>query len=217
MQQGEKMRFGPVVFQEDTELTEPFTSVGPTTAKGNLAAYSIKTNGALIVKQNLDIESKLEVNGPLIVNGTFSCFNECKAKINGPVTIKKGIIGGFLHVNGPIKAKYIDATDLGINGPVTVEGDIQATDEIKFGVGYSNQPKNFDIGGVIEAPIVHFKNHGRSGDQIPGFRTIKKVLGLTSSSEKITLEGLKIKTKLLRLEGVEIINSEIDTDETEDL
>jgi len=156
MQQGEKMRFGPVVFQEDTELTEPFTSVGPTTAKGNLAAYSIK-------------------------------------------------------------AKYIDTTDLGINGPVTVEGDIQATDEIKFGVGYSNQPKNFDIGGVIEAPIVHFKNHGRFGDQIPGFRTIKKVLGLTSSSEKITLEGLKIKTKLLRLEGVEIINSEIDTDETEDL
>jgi predicted acyltransferase (DUF342 family) len=207
------LRFGPVVFSDDVELTEPVSSFGPITANGNLVSTSsIKANGPLIVSENLEIGLTLKVNGPLTVKGSMICQHDASAKINGPAIVRKGIIGGLIRINGPLHTQFVEALNLSINGPVNVEEDIIAEEEIVFGIGYSRK-NPFDVGGVIEAPIVHLKNHS-SKYSVSGI--IRKVIGIDSKFERIrVLEGLTIRTKLLRLEGVELENCEIDAEEIE--
>ncbi|MHA2226985.1 MAG: hypothetical protein ACXAC8_17350 [Candidatus Hodarchaeales archaeon] len=210
--------FGPAIFRDDTELSEAFTSMGPTKAEGNLKGTSIKTNGPLIVAKNLDIDETLKVNGPVVIHGSLASHTESTIKINGPATVEKGILRGRLKINGPLKAEYLDVTELIVNGPVTVSGDIVASDNIRFGIGFTLSEKYFRIGGVIEAPRIHFKNHGKLGDRLPGFKTFKRIFGVQSKfSGIITVENLQIKTKHLILEGVKIINSEIQAEKIEEI
>ncbi len=207
------MRFGPVVFSDDVELTESVSSFGPIIARGNLISNaSIKANGPLSVSKNLEIGLSLKINGPLTVKGSMICQTDTTAKINGPAIVQKGIIGGQVRINGPLNSKFVEVVNLTINGPVSVEEDIIAEEEIVFGIGFS-QKNPFEIGGVIEAPVVHLLNHS-SKYSVSGI--IRKVIGLNSKFEKIRIiEGLKIRTKLLKLEGVELENCEIDAEEVE--
>ncbi len=207
------MKFGPIVFSDDVELTESVSSLGPMIARGNLiSSASIKVLGPFSVSENLEIGLSLKVNGPLTVKGSMICHNDATAKINGPAIVRKGIIGGEVRINGPLNAKFVEVVNLSINGPVNVEEDIIAEEEIVFGIGFS-QKNPFDIGGVIEAPVVHLLNHS-SKYSVSGI--IRKVIGLNSKFERIrVIEGLKIRTKLLKLEGVELENCEIDAEETE--
>ena len=129
----------------------------------------------------------------------------------------KGILGGMLKINGPLKAEYVDVTELIVNGPITVSGDILESDKIRFGIGFTLSEEYFRIGGVIEAPQIHFKNHGKLGDRIPGLKTFKRIFGVQSKySGIITVENLRIKTNHLILEGVKIINSDIQAEKIEE-
>lgn len=207
------MKFGPVVFSEDVELTESVISFGPIITRGNLISNaSIKANGPLSVSENLEIGLSLKINGPMTVKGSMICQNDATAKINGPATVRKGIIGGKIRINGPLNAKFVEVVNLSINGPVSVEEDIIAEEEIVIGIGYS-QKNPLEIGGVIEAPVVHLINHS-SKYSVSGI--IRKVIGVKSKFERIRIiEGLKIRTKLLQLEGVELENCDIAAEEIE--
>ena len=48
------MRFGPTVFSNDTELTQPISSLGPLTARGSLYATEVKVNGPCVIGENLE-------------------------------------------------------------------------------------------------------------------------------------------------------------------
>jgi rRNA processing protein Gar1 len=207
------MLFGPVVFRDDVELTEPVSSLGPLTARGNLIAHaSIKVNGPLSASKNLEISVSLKTNGPMTVKGSLICQKDASAKVNGPVIIKKGMIGGLVRINGPLTASYVEVRKLSVNGPVSVQEDIVAEEEIFFGVGYTRK-KHFDVGGIIEAPIIHIKNQS-SKYSVSGI--VRKVFGLNTKYNRIIIiEGLTIRTKLLRLEGVELENCDIQCDEIE--
>ncbi len=207
------MRFGPIAFKHDVELTEPVSSFGPLIARGNLIAYaSIKVNGPLSASKNLEISASLKINGPMTVGGSLICQKDANAKINGPVRIKKGMIGGVVRINGPLEASYVEVTKLSINGPVSIQEDIIAEEEIFFGVGYTRK-RHFDIGGVIEAPLIHIKDQS-SKYSVSGI--VRKIFGLNAKyNRSIIIEGLTIRTKLLRLEGVELENCDIQSDEIE--
>ena len=213
------MRLGSAVFQEDTELDEPFSIMGPVIAKKKLKAFSINSMGPMTIGSDFEVKSFLKVNGPLKVGGTFSCDIDCKARVNGPLKVGKGIIGGSMRVNGPIKAEYIDIYYLKVNGPVNIVKDIQVKEEIIINIGYSSKTNNpISVGGLIEAPIVYFKSSGKFSDRIPGYKTLRKVFGLNPKYQhKIVLQNLRISAEVLRLQGVEIIDSEIDVDKIEDL
>lgn len=210
--------FGPAVFREDTELTDSFSSMGPLTAKGNLKGIKIKTNGPLQAYENLEIVEQLKVNGPLVIKGTLSSSDQAKIKVNGPVNVDNGIIGGKIKINGPLTSSEVDSVSLRINGSISVREDVIAREEIYIAFGFTSKKNVVDVGGVIEAPLVHLKNHDKFSNMIPGFKTIKRVLGLQSKYEgTITLEDLRIRTNKLILEGVEIINSEIQADEIQEI
>ncbi|MHA2174856.1 MAG: hypothetical protein ACXAB2_07355 [Candidatus Hodarchaeales archaeon] len=205
------MRFGPTSFSGDTEVKTPISSFGPLTANGNLYATQIKVNGPCTVRENLEIESSLKVNGPLIIKGTLTCLDNATAKVNGPVKIGKGLLGGEIRINGPLNAQFVEVSSLSINGPVTVDEDVVASDELSFGIGASSKVWNgkfLDIGGVIEAPVVRMTNYSYKYS-VTGI--IKKVIGMKSKFEKIVvLKNLTIKAKLLELDGVELEECNLD-------
>ena len=103
------MRFGPITFSDDTELTEPISSMGPLVARGNLFASHISANGPCSIKGNLELDDLLRVNGPLKVKGSLVLHKGAVAKINGPANVGKGIIGGIVRINGPLKSEYIES------------------------------------------------------------------------------------------------------------
>jgi hypothetical protein len=205
------MRFGPITFSDDTELTDSITSFGPLVARGNLLATHITTNGPCTVSGTFELDDLLRVNGPLIVKGSLVLHKGAVAKVNGPANIQKGIIGGVVRVNGPLKAEYIEARSIKINGPLTVEQDVVAGEEIVIGVGRSSKMRkgsSINVGGIIEAPVVRLKNYSRALS--PG-RIIKKVLGVQEKFIRETMvEGLTIKADILELEGIELENCNLD-------
>lgn len=210
------MRFGPVVFRDDVELDRPLTTFGSATAKGNLTALNMKVHGPCVIRGTLKIEESLAVNGPLKINQSFVCGEDSKIKINGPVTVRQEIIGGNIRINGPLSAQSVESVFLKVNGPIRVKEDLIAEDEIKFGVGHRTSRKSIiEVGGIIEAPIIHFKSY--AGKFSPG-GVIKKIFGIRPKYKhgKVVLEGLSIRTKLLRLEGVELENCDIDAEEIEE-
>jgi hypothetical protein len=180
-------------------------------ARGNLMATHITTNGPCTVSGTFELDDLLRVNGPLIVKGALILHKGAVAKINGPVRIEKGIIGGVVRINGPLKAEYIESRSIMINGPLTVEQDVVAEEEITIGVGRSSKMRegsSIQVGGTIEAPVVRFKNYSRV--MSPG-RIIKKVLGVQEKFIRTNvIEGLKIKADILELEGIELENCDLD-------
>ena len=80
------MRFGPTSFSDDTELTEPISSLGPLTARGSLYANIVKVNGPCVIGENLEINESLKVNGPLTIDGTLTGIADANIKVNGPAT-----------------------------------------------------------------------------------------------------------------------------------
>ncbi|MHA2246814.1 MAG: hypothetical protein ACXADY_17855 [Candidatus Hodarchaeales archaeon] len=212
------MRFGPAVFRDDVELDRSLTTFGPATAKGNLTALaSMKVHGPCVIQGALTIEESLAVNGPLKIGKSFVCREDSQIKINGPVTVGQGIMGGNIRINGPLSAQFVESVFLNVNGPIRVEEDLFVEEEIKFGVGHRTSRTPFiDVGGIIEAPIIHFKSY--AGKFSPG-GVIKKIFGIQPKYNrgKIVLEGLTIRTKLLRLEGVELENCEIEAEEIEEI
>ena len=204
-------KFGPAVFKEDSILSEAVEVFGPASAKGSLTVHSIKVFGPLTIKESLDVESSLNVNGPLVIKGSFINLKETRTQINGPVVAKKGIIGGIHNINGPLKADYVDVKELHVNGPLTVNGDVIATEVITIGLGHSSKDKYLDIGGVLEAPIIYLKNYGR---KIPGLNAITKILNISINNQrKVVLEHLTIRTKVLKLKGVDLINCDVQADQ----
>ena len=205
------MRFGPIKFSGDTELTDSITSFGPLSAGGNLFGSHITVNGPCSISGNLELDDLLRVNGPLIVKGSLVLHKGAVAKVNGPASITKGIIGGEIRINGPAKSEYIESRSIKINGPLVVEQDVVAEDEIIIGVGRSSKNREggtISVGGTIEAPLVRLKNYSRSIS--PG-RIIKKVLGVQEKFIGIVvLKGLKIKADVLELEGIELENCDLD-------
>ena len=205
------MRFGPVTFSEDTELSEPISSMGPLVARGNLYANHISANGPCSIAGNLELDDLLRVNGPLKVKESLVLHKGAVAKINGPAKVEKGIIGGIVRINGPLRSEYIESRSITINGPVTIEKDIVAEEEINIGVHSSNwsrEKQPISVEGIIEAPIVRLRNRSRAFS--PG-KIIKKALGLQDKFVRIlVLEGLKFKTDLLELEGIELENCNLD-------
>lgn len=200
------MRFGPTSFSGDTEVKKPISSFGPLTAKGNLYATQINVNGPCTVSENLEIESSLKVNGPLIIKGTLTCLENAYTKVNGPVKIGKGLLGGEVRINGPLKAQFVEVNNsLSVNGPVTVSEDVIASEEISFGIGISSKFENdkyLDIGGVIEAPVVRMTNYS---SKFSAAGIIKKIIGVKSKFDRtVVLKDLTIKGKLLELDGVEL-------------
>ena len=204
------MKFGPTSFTDDTELTKPLTSFGPLVAKGNLYASEIKTNGPCSIGKNLEIDLSLKVNGPLIVKGSLTCHKEATAKVNGPVTINNGIIGGEIKINGPLNARYVEVISFKVNGPLTVEEDIIAEENIVIGVGRSSKRRevsSVSVGGFIEAPHIRIKNYS---SMFSAAKIIKKVIGLKDKFERtLILEGLTFKAKTLELEGIELENCDV--------
>ncbi len=204
-------KIGPAVFKQDTELTESIEVFGPATARGNLTVHSMKVLGPMNVAETLEIESSLSINGPLLTKGSFISLKEAKNQINGPLTVRKGIIGGVLSVNGPLKAEYVDVQELYVNGPLNVKGDVQAEDLIKIGVGHSSVNQYLEVGGVIEAPTIYLKNYGR---KVPGLGAITKIIGFNITNKRVvTLENLRIRTKVLKLKGVKLWNCDIQADQ----
>ena len=205
------MRFGPITFSEDTELTEPISAMGPLVARGNLCASHISANGPCSIAGNLELDDLLRVNGPLSVKGSLVLHKGAVAKINGPTRIDKGIIGGIVRINGPLRSEYIESRSLTVNGPITIEQDLAAEEEINIGIHRSSKAREKDsisIGGLIEAPVVRLKNQSRAFS--PG-KIIKKVLGLQDKfTRTMILEGLKIKADLLELEGIELENCDLE-------
>ncbi len=205
------MRFGPISFSEDTEVTEPISAMGPLVARGNLFASHISTNGPCSIAGNLELDDLLRVNGPLSVKGSLVLHKGAVAKINGPTKIYKGIIGGVVRINGSLRSKYIESRSITINGPITIEQDIAAEEEVNIGIHRSIKIREEDlitVGGLIEAPIVRIKNKSRVFS--PG-KIIKKTLGLQDKFVRtIILEGLKIKADILELEGIELENCDLD-------
>ncbi len=205
------MRFGPTSFSGDTEVKTPISSFGPLTASGNLYATQIRVNGPCTVRENLEIESSFKVNGPVVIKGSLTCLENATAKVDGPVKIGNGLLGGEIRINGPLSAKYVESVSLSINGPVTVNEDIIASDELSFGIGASSIRRDgnyLDIGGIIEAPVVRMTNYS-SKYSVAGI--IKKVVGLKSKFEKVVvLQNLTIKAKLLELDGVELEDCNLD-------
>jgi hypothetical protein len=202
-----QMKFGPTTFSDDTELTKPITSFGPLIARGNLYAPQIKTNGPCTIGENLEIGESLKVNGPLVVKGSLTCYKEASAKVNGPVTINSGIIGGDIKVNGPLKSNYVEARNLKVNGPITVNEDLIAEENIVIGVGRSSKGRenqSVSVGGIIEAPVIRIKNYS---SMFSPAKIIKKVIGLKDKFERVLiLEDLRFKADRLELEGIELEN-----------
>jgi len=202
-----QMRFGPTSFSDDTELTQPITSFGPLVARGNLYAPQITTNGPCSIGENLEIDISLKVNGPLVVKGSLTCHKEASAKVNGPVNISRGIIGGNIKINGPLKANYVEAKSFKVNGPLTVDEDLIAEESIVIGVGRSSKGGEYQsvsVGGLIEAPVIRIKNYST---MFSPAKFIKKVIGLKDKFERvIILEDLKFKADRLELEGIELEN-----------
>lgn len=201
------MKFGPTSFSDDTELTKPLTSFGPLVARGNLYASEIKTNGPCSIGENLEIDLSLKVNGPLVVKGSLTCHKEAAAKVNGPVNINNGIIGGKIKINGPLKARYVEVNNFKVNGPLTVEEDIIAEENIIIGVGRSSKGRegqSVSVGGVIAAPVIRITNYS---SMFSAAKIIKKVIGLKDNFERVLiLENLKFKANKLELEGIELEN-----------
>ncbi|MHA2389666.1 MAG: hypothetical protein ACXACW_13185 [Candidatus Hodarchaeales archaeon] len=171
------MRFGPTSFSDDTELTEPITSYGPLVARGNLYATQITTNGPCSIGENLEIDISLKVNGPLVVKGSLTCHKEASAKVNGPVKISSGIIGGSIKINGPLIANYVEARNFKVNGPITINKDLIAEENIVIGVGRSSkgrESQSVSVGGIIEAPIIRLTNYS---SMCSPAKIIKKVIG----------------------------------------
>ena len=205
------MRFGPTSFSDDTELTQPISSLGPLTARGNLYATVVKVNGPCVIGENLEIETSLKVNGPLTIEGTLTGVADANIKVNGPAKIKKGVIGGIVRINGPITSGYLDVTRLSVNGPLRVEEDVIASDEINLGVGSGSKVHSgsvIRVGGFIEAPVVRISNY-TSKISASGF--VKRIFGLEEKFIRtVVLENLRIKTKRLELDGVELENCNLD-------
>ena len=205
------MRFGPTSFSDDTELTQSISSFGPLTARGNLYATIVKVNGPCVIGENLEINTSLKVNGPLTIEGTLTGIADANIKVNGPVKIKKGVIGGIIRVNGPVKTEYLDVTRLSVNGPLRVEEDVIASDEINLGVGSGSRvhsDSSINVGGIIEAPVVRISNYT---SKISASGIVKRIFGLEEKfTRTVILEGLRIKTKLLELDGVELENCDLE-------
>ena len=204
------MRFGPISFSDDTELTKPITSFGPLVARGNLYAPQIKTNGPCSIGENLEIADSLKVNGPLVVKGSLTCHKEATAKINGPVKITSGIIGGKIKINGPLNARYIEVSAIKVNGPLSVEEDVIAEETIVIGVGRSSKGREtqwVSVGGKIEAPLIRITNYS---SMFSASKIIKKVIGLKDKFERLlTLENLTVKADRLELEGIDLDNCDL--------
>lgn len=211
------MRFGPTVFQDDAELDKPLTTFGPATAKGNLTALGRMTvHGPCVIRGTLKIEEALRVNGPLNIDKSLICKENSPIKINGPVTVGKGIMGGKIKINGPLRAQFVKSVVLDINGPIHIEEDLIAGEEINVGVGHqTGRTPYVEVGGIIEAPTIHFKSFAGKFS-VGGI--IKKIFGIQPKYNrgKVVLEELSIRTKLLQLEGVELENCEIEAEEIED-
>jgi len=205
------MRFGPTSFSDDTELTQPISSFGPLIARASLYATVIKVNGPCVIGENLEINKLLKVNGPLTIEGTLTCIADTNIKVNGPVKIKKGVIGGTIRINGPVKSEYLDVTSLSINGPLQVKEDVIAGNEINLGVGSGSKVHSgsfIEVGGVIEAPVVRINNYT---SKISASGIVKRIFGLEEKYIRtVVLENLRIKTKLLELDGVELENCDLD-------
>ncbi len=204
-------KFGPAVFKENSELEKTVEVFGPATAKGSLAVRSIKVYGPMTVKETLDVESCLRVNGPLVVKGAFISLKDTENQINGPVVVKKGIIGGIHNINGPIEAEYIDVEQLLVNGPMNIKGDVNAAEFIKIGLGHSSKNQYLEIGGTLEAPMIYLKNYGR---KVPGLNAITKILNINAHNKReVVLENLTIRAKVLKLKGVSLINCDVQADQ----
>ena len=208
------MKFGPTALSGDKELTEPISSFGPLVASGNIKASVIKVNGPCTIKKNLDIDHSLKVNGPLVIKGILTCIDEATTKINGPAIVKNGIVGGNIRVNGPLTSRFVEVTKLSVNGPLAIEEDVVAEEEISLEVGMSSRAQwddYFDVKGMIEAPVVRISNFS---SKYSASGIIKKIFGLSDLKEKleriVVLENLTIKAKLLELEGVELENCNLE-------
>jgi hypothetical protein len=205
------MRFGPTSFSNDTELTQPISSLGPLTARGSLYATEVKVNGPCVIGENLEINTSLKVNGPLTIKGTLTGIDDAHIKVNGPVKVQKGVLGGNVRINGPLKSGYLDVTRLSVNGPLRVEEDVVAGEEISLGVGSGSRIHSdsyIEVGGFIEAPVVRISNYT---SKISASGIVKRIFGLEEKFIRtVVLEDLRIKTKLLELDGVELENCDLD-------
>jgi hypothetical protein len=205
------MRFGPTSFSNDTELSQPISSLGPLTARGSLYATEVKVNGPCVIGENLEINTSLKVNGPLTINGMLTGIADANIKVNGPVKVQKGLLGGNVRINGPLKSGFLDVTSLNINGPLSVEEDVVAGEEISLGVGSGSRIRSdsyIEVGGLIEAPVVRISNYT---SKISASGILKRIFGLEEKYIKtVVLEGLRIKAKLLELEGVVLENCDLD-------
>jgi hypothetical protein len=209
---------GPKTFQENSVLTEPLTNNGPLVARGNLKGPSIRVNGPFTVASDLEIEEYLRVNGPCIIRGFLRFGPESWAKINGPLKVDRGITGGSIKVNGAFNTEFAEIYALEAHGSVVVEADLIATDEIFINLGHSKFKKKLEVGGELSAPYIHIKNPGSTLDVLPGIRVIKKILrGSTMPKDKFRLSNLRIVTDHLVLEGVDLVDCEIDSDQVEEL
>jgi len=192
---------GPTLLSGDTELEQSLSNVGPTFAEGNLKAPNISIVGPFTVQGNLEVSENISIVGPMKVNGIFITDKSSNAKINGPCLIGQGIEGGKFIINGNLKARNIDVRPLTVNGSLYVEHDISAYEEILL-LGIKSKSK-FHVGGLIEAPLVQLKFSGK----LKLLHKLFKILKLSKEPKKLVISDINIKTKLLRLEGVEVIGN----------
>ncbi|MFW9854774.1 MAG: hypothetical protein ACFFFG_06920 [Candidatus Thorarchaeota archaeon] len=209
---------GPTIFQEDTVLTEPLIGNGPLRAYGNLKGPSFRINGPFDVESNIEVQENLRVNGPSVIHGSLICHLQSRIRINGPLTVHQGIKGGFLRINGPLSTRFAEVGGLQIHGSVEIEDDLKATHEISITLGHLKAKKKLRVGGIVSAPYVHIKDPGSWINLIPGMRIFRRTIGLRSvSRSKFQIRNLRIFADRLVLEGVELLECDINVKEMENV
>lgn len=202
------MKFGPHVISEENAVEEDIKVNGPLKVHHNLKIKRLVVNGPVKIGKTLEIEKEgsLLVNGPISIENNLLCKGE--ARVNGPLRVKNEINGGLFKINGSLESSNLNVISIIIKGDVDIVNDFIAKEFIELSIS----PKAIlNIGGLIEAPIVILRARGEKNLG----SIVKSLIGMKDKTI-INLSGIKIKTDLLQLYGINV-EGEIDAKKMEKL
>ncbi|MFX1284461.1 MAG: hypothetical protein ACFFB5_12450 [Promethearchaeota archaeon] len=146
------MKFHSQILKEDLILEDDLHITGVTTALGSIQVFSLISERALTVNEDL-----VTTRGSIYVNNSLKIGNDMISSENitveGACEIKGNVRGKVIRFNGKsVKVYSIEGKNIELWGDIKVERDINASESVWLPI--NPKKKGPSINGVINAPIV---------------------------------------------------------------
>ncbi|MFX0210549.1 MAG: hypothetical protein ACFFDT_31505 [Candidatus Hodarchaeota archaeon] len=211
------MKFYSGILKEDVILEDDLHITGETTAYGSIQAFSLLSEGALTVNEDL-----VTTRGSITAKNSLKIGKDMisaeNITVEGVCEIKGNVQGKKIRFDGKsVKVHAIEGENVELRGDIEVETDLHASESISIPI--HPKRKGPRINGVVSAPIVtiFFGSLFSKWFLLPD-RILKTFRKQTRMKKGFLIKNLSVKARELVIRSryppdrvdVQFINSNID-------